>query len=125
MTKADFTWPPAFLVDSNMAKLDRILQAPPAGRRHDRETLWRWLATVHGELLLIHPFRDGNGRVSRWLNDLLLIQRGYPPMAYGLAGSGSKERRRAYLSGVRRAYVCEYEPLVDFFRDALARSATG
>jgi hypothetical protein len=29
---------------------------------------------VHAELLLIHPFREGNGRLARWLADLMALQ---------------------------------------------------
>lgn len=34
------------------------------------------------EFLLIHPFIDGNGRLSRILSNLLLLQRGYEYMPY-------------------------------------------
>lgn len=34
------------------------------------------LSRVHGELILIHPFRNGNGRTTRLLCDLLVMQSG-------------------------------------------------
>src|SRR3989344_3832907 len=34
------------------------------------------------EFLLIHPFTDGNGRLSRILSNLLLLQHGYEYMPY-------------------------------------------
>ena len=34
------------------------------------------IAMVHTELLLIHPFRDGNGRLARWLADIMAAQAG-------------------------------------------------
>jgi len=39
----------------------------------------RSVAELHAEFLLIHPFRDGNGRAARWLADLMIMQAGYPP----------------------------------------------
>ena len=33
---------------------------------------------VHLHLLRIHPFEDGNGRVSRIMNDIILIKSGFP-----------------------------------------------
>lgn len=36
-------------------------------------------ADAHYKLVSIHPFEDGNGRTSRLLMNLLLIQNGYPP----------------------------------------------
>jgi cell filamentation protein len=38
------------------------------------------VSKIHGELIIIHPFRDGNGRTIRLLCDLLLMQAGYGPM---------------------------------------------
>ncbi|MBU1598741.1 Fic family protein [bacterium] len=34
-------------------------------------------AIAHKELVFIHPFRDGNGRVARLLMNLILLQQGY------------------------------------------------
>jgi hypothetical protein len=28
-------------------------------------------------MLLVHPFRDGNGRLARWLAELMFFQAGY------------------------------------------------
>ena len=36
-------------------------------------------AKAHKELVFVHPFADGNGRVSRLVMNTLLIQRGYLP----------------------------------------------
>jgi len=40
------------------------------------------LAKVHVELVLIHPFREGNGRVARLLADLMARQAGWPWLSY-------------------------------------------
>jgi Fic family protein len=37
-------------------------------------------AIIHYELVRIHPFFDGNGRVARLLSNLFLMQEGYPPI---------------------------------------------
>jgi cell filamentation protein len=39
----------------------------------------RALAEVHAELILVHPFRDGNGRLARLLMLLMALQAGLPP----------------------------------------------
>ena len=37
-------------------------------------------ALAHYKFVFIHPFYDGNGRVSRLLMNLVLLQAGYPPV---------------------------------------------
>jgi len=49
-------------------------------------------------LVCIHPFADGNGRTSRLIMNLLLLQEGYP-----LTILKAKEHRAAYLQALRQA----------------------
>ncbi len=52
---------------------------------------------AHYKLVSIHPFSDGNGRTSRLLMNLLLIQEGYPPAII------RKEDRLAYINSLEKA----------------------
>lgn len=83
------------------------------------------IAMVHAELLFIHPFREGNRPLARWLADLMSMQANYPPPDYGFPGEGAKARRETYLQAVRRGYLQDYEPLTSFFAEALMRSLRG
>ena len=40
----------------------------------------RLAALAHYKLVYIHPFVDGNGRTSRLLMNLILMQHGFPPV---------------------------------------------
>src|SRR5205809_7488130 len=79
----------------------------------------RRMAEVHAELLLIHPFREGNGRLARWLADLMALQAGYSVPDYRFEGSGSRARRASYLEAVKRGYLQDYGAVTDFFREVL------
>jgi cell filamentation protein len=79
------------------------------------------MAEVHAELLLVHPFREGNGRIARWVADIMALQAGHPLPAYCFAGRGSSVEKRRYLDAVKRGYLKDYRPLTAFFSDALAR----
>lgn len=79
------------------------------------------IATVHAELLLIHPFRDGNGRLARWLADIMAAQAGCPAPAYGFSSRGSKKRRADSLLAVQQGYIENYLPLARFFEEAILR----
>jgi cell filamentation protein len=48
----------------------------------DEEQLIAAVAITHVELILIHPFREGNGRLSRLLADVMAVQGGYKPLDY-------------------------------------------
>jgi cell filamentation protein len=85
----------------------------------------RRLAEVHAELLFIHPFREGNGRLARWLADLMALQAGYAAPRYGFRGRGSRGDRARYLEAVKQGYVQGYAALSDFFREAVERRTRG
>lgn len=77
------------------------------------------LAEVHAELILIHPFRDGNGRLARMLAVLMALQAGLPELDFApLAGRG----KRRYVAAIHAAMGCDYEPLQGLFRRAIDRT---
>lgn len=47
-----------------------------------REQLINDIAIVHGELLFIHPFREGNGRTARLLANLMCRKAGYDGLMF-------------------------------------------
>lgn len=68
-------------------------------------------------LVAIHPFANGNGRLSRTLADLLLVQHGQPRFTWG-AGNlmADGEVRQRYLTALRTADGKDYGPLLAFVR---------
>ena len=70
---------------------------------------------AHYRLVAIHPFGDGNGRTARLLMNLMLIRRGYPPVAIRL------EDRRAYLDALETASTTsDFEPFQRLMHERLA-----
>jgi Fic-DOC domain mobile mystery protein B len=66
----------------------------------------------------IHPFPNGNGRLSRLLADVLILH-GYnlPVFTWGsLKMDTSKNIRKEYLKALFTADSGNYEPLIDFAR---------
>ncbi len=122
MEKGGFHWPPAYLVAQNLAALEQgLLHRHTPSRPASLDTVARRMAEVHAELLLIHPFRDGNGRLARWLADLMALQAGWPLPQYAFAGPGSRREREAYIEAVKQGYLTRYDLLTDFFRAAVER----
>lgn len=68
-------------------------------------------AIAHKELIFIHPFVDGNGRVARLLMNLILLQKGFciaiiPPIL-----------RRDYINALEKAHTDEND-----FNEFIARA---
>lgn len=62
---------------------------------------------AHHELASIHPFKDGNGRVSRLIMNLILLKKGFPICNI------TKEKRPEYYENLTFADVGLYEPLIE------------
>lgn len=66
------------------------------------------LAEVHVELILIHPFREGYGRVARLLLVLMALQAGLPPLDFSeLQGA----KREEYFVAVQAGMDRDYQPM--------------
>jgi len=77
------------------------------------------LAIVHAELVLIHPFREGNGRCARLLATLMGLQAGLPALDFGgIRG----DKRRSYIAAVHSAMDGNYAPMTAVFRAVIRRT---
>lgn len=57
------------------------------------------------EFLAIHPFKDGNGRLSRALTTLLLLKSGYLYVPYSSMESVIEKSKEAYYLALRRTQI--------------------
>jgi len=120
MQKGSFRWPPAFRVPQNMAWLENeFLEKLTPCKHEPLDVVAGKVASIHAEFLLVHPFREGNGRLARWLADLMFLQAGYPMPKYDFSGKGSVKRKADYLNAVVQGYTQNYVLLADFFRDCV------
>jgi Fic family protein len=109
-----------------------------------RELLdWVWRAREHEELhpllvvavftvvfLQIHPFEDGNGRLSRILTTLLLLQAGYAYVPYSSLEAIIEQNKAGYYIALRQTQVTirtdapDWQPWIVFFLSALCSQVT-
>lgn len=74
-------------------------------------------ARFHHKLVWIHPFPNGNGRLSRIMTDILLKHLGQPRFSWGQSSLVEvSETRRQYVQALREADEGQIEPLLDFVR---------
>lgn len=122
MARGGFVFPPAVRVAENMGEFERsILATHTPCRPRGLKKVCESLAVVHAELILIHPFREGNGRIARWLADMMVAQAGFPLPRYGFSGEGSRRSRAGYLGAVISGYGKDYDDLAAFFEAAILR----
>ncbi len=83
------------------------------------------IARFVADFLAIHPFQDGNGRLSRALTSLLLLQAGYEYVPYASLERIVEENKATYYAALRasqlamRAHPHEFGDWLLFFLRAL------
>lgn len=92
-------------------QLDRFTPCKPT----NVEELIHALGSVHVEFILMHPFREGNGRIARLLSDVMAVQAGVGPLDYSSWDADSE----AYFYAVRTGIYGDLLPIQILFRQAL------
>ena len=93
-----------------------------AARLHPLLLIGLWVVVF----LEIHPFQDGNGRLSRVLTTLLLLQAGYAYVPYSSLESVIEQNKEAYYLALRqtqgtiRSDAPNWQPWLMFFLRSLA-----
>ncbi|MES9945573.1 MAG: Fic family protein [Candidatus Thiodiazotropha sp.] len=117
ISKDDFS----FAMAAQIPKLMGILEAEQLKKYtpcifENRNDVIKALAEVHTELLLIHPFREGNGRCSRILTSIMALQAGLPILDFSLI---SEVKRQDYISAVQNGMDRNYIPMEKLFEEII------
>ncbi len=110
--------------------------SPPFETPREMERLVQWAAKAISEqsmhplliiavfnvaFLAVHPFQDGNGRLSRILTTLMLLRAGYDYVRYASLESVVEENKDIYYKALRRTQVTlredspDWTPWIGFF----------
>lgn len=79
------------------------------------KALFKALAVTHVELILIHPFREGNGRLARLIADVMAMQANRGLLDYT---KWDRDRER-YFSAIQQGLARAYGPMVELMSEAL------
>ncbi|XP_067262774.1 protein adenylyltransferase FICD [Chanodichthys erythropterus] len=91
-------------LDRHMQELVQWINSEEALHLHPVE----FAALAHYKLVYVHPFVDGNGRTSRLLMNLILMQASYPPITI------RKEQRAEYYTALDTANEGDVRPFIRF-----------
>lgn len=108
-------------------------QIPRLLAEFERDCLGRWtpchgmgeadlveaVAITHVELILIHPFREGNGRLSRLLADAMAVQAGREPLDY----SSWEVNKADYIGAIHQGFLSNYGPMKRCVEQAMGVAA--
>jgi len=83
----------------------------------DRQGLVKAVAEYYGDLNMIHPFRDGNGRAQRVLFEHLIINAGYQINWWPVT---QQEWTQANIEAV----VCNYSALESIFSRCIGQQVS-
>jgi len=100
---------------------------PPEKVKEEMEDLITWYreileslhplkvsALFHGKFEKIHPFADGNGRVGRFLSNIILMEHDYPPLIIRRTQRTSyinclQDFHRGYTPNLERFFLDKYK----------------
>lgn len=98
-------------------ELHQIIDDARYWKAHDTYTPDERAVRFHHRLVLVHPFPNGNGRWSRLVADILVVQDGGMRFTWGAANLQAAGRvRKAYIDALHAADNHDPAPLVAFAR---------
>lgn len=102
MSKDNFTFVSAQFLNHNLLKFEADFLDRINGTVWERDKdLRNILAEMHAELLYLHPFREGNGRVVRLFTRLIYLSKVGEELNFDVINEGGNFRR--YITAVQEA----------------------
>ena len=121
-----FDTTPAYLTPIEMQQLVEWTQAALGEKRHHPLLI---VGNFLVEFLNIHPFQDGNGRLSRILTNLLMLKAGYLYMPYASHEKLIEDNKPDYYLALRRSQKTiktdreNVSPWLEFFFEVVLKQA--
>jgi len=111
-----WTWRLDFL--NGIPELNELIKEISKKSYEDIDSITQDLSKLISDFLFIHPFREGNGRISRLLCDLILAKSGLPMIGLKL------KKEDNYIQRVHSGYDCDYEPMKELLKMKIQEELT-
>ncbi|WP_158616478.1 Fic/DOC family protein [Legionella septentrionalis] len=125
MSKGGFPFANPSLIPHLMSKFEtKYLKKYTPCKGYDDKTLAAALSIVHLELIIIHPFREGNGRVARLLANLMALQAGKDMLDYTTIDrtQNNTSGYDRYIHAIHAGFKGDYSEIENIFYQLLVKN---
>lgn len=124
MSKDDFTFASPSFISKLMNQFEKnYLKKYTPCYESDLDNLASIIGETHAELIIIHPFREGNGRLSRLLANMMALQANIPQLNYSSIDQiNNKYGFNKYIQSIHGAFSGSYSPIKEVFLKILKDS---
>ena len=113
ISKGGFPFAASRFLPATMKSFEEEILDNLPNKYQSKDELIRDIAKVHGELLFIHPFREGNGRTARILANLMSRKQGYEALHFQLI---TENKFNAYVSAVQMSGTRDYTKMEEIIQ---------
>jgi len=103
-----WSWRLDFL--NGIPALNELIKEVSKNSYENIDSITHDLSKLIVDFLFIHPFREGNGRISRLLCDVILAKNGFPMIGLKL------KKEDNYIQKVHAGYKCDYKPMKELLK---------
>ena len=111
LSKGGFRFPSAQYLPNGMKEFQEDILDKLKSEYVSDDELIIDISKVHGELLFMHPFREGNGRAARLLANLMSYKAGHGRLKFEKLDN--EEMFGKYVSAVQRVGLKDYQPMIE------------
>jgi len=113
MSKGGFLFAAAQYLPETMKQFESDILSKLPDTYTNVDELIRDIAIVHGELLFIHPFREGNGRTARIIANLMSRKQGHEALRFELI---DEKRFPEYVTAVQKSAEKDYTLMIELIQ---------
>lgn len=120
MSKGGFPFAAPNRIEALMFELESKYLKKYTPCHYSGEDLAYALGIVHVELIIIHPFREGNGRLARTLANLMAMQARKSALNYApIDKTHNAQGYNKYIEAIHKGFDNDYDPIKNIFLEIL------